>query len=256
MPPSLLRRGFLALALAVLWPALAWAWGNNLGLPPPAPVVDEYGLLSSDENAQLDQLLRNAKRNSGVEVSVFIPSSLRGREIEDFSIATAEEWKLGRKKEDRALLLIVAPKERKMRLEVGYGLEGEITDAFSRQVLDNTMRPLFREGRYYDGILATLLRIQEKVPLGLDGSAEDLARHGSQAAPPKLVSTLFLLFLIFFFVISSIFRGLFGYRRRGWWGGGGWGGGGWGGGGWSGRGGSSWGGGGGGFGGGGASSDW
>ncbi len=231
---------------------MVWGWGNQLNLPSPAPVVDEYRLLGPDESAQLDSLLRTAKQNSGVEIAVFIPSSLRGREIEDFSIAVAEEWKLGRKKEDKALLIVVAPKERKMRIEVGYGLEGEITDAFSRQVLDQVMRPLFREGRYFEGILGTLAKIQEKVPLGLDAQQAESARStagNSRNAPSSVFSLLLILFIIVFVVISSIFRraGLGG----GYWGGGfGGGGGGWG------SGGSSWGGGGGGFGGGGSSSSW
>lgn len=247
------------LLLCFLLPAFAWGWGNDLKLPAPAPVVDEFGLLDARESAALETMLRNAKQSSGVEIAIFIPANLRGREIEDFSIATAEEWKLGRKKEDRALLITIAPKERKMRIEVGYGLEGEITDAFSRQVLDNTMRPLFREGRYFDGIVATLYRLQEKVPLGLDANAAPRIRDGRSI--PISPFTLFVLLFLFIFVFLPILRVmnfLGGGYRRGPWGGGGWGGGGgWsGGGGWgSGRG-SSWGGGGGGFGGGGSSSSW
>jgi uncharacterized protein len=257
MKSSLVRAGFFFLAICALVPCFAWAWGNNLNLPPPAPVVDEYGLLSSDETAQLENLLRTAKQNSGVEISVFIPSTLRGREIEDFSIATTDQWKLGRKKEDKAFLITIAPKERKMRIEVGYGLEGELTDAFTRQVLDNTMRPFFREGRYYEGILATLVRLQEKVPLGLDANSAPQVDDRSYSGRPH-VSLIFLL-LLFLFIGLPILRFLSflsGGRRRSYWGGG-WGGGGFGGGGgWGSSGGSSWGGGGGGFGGGGSSSSW
>jgi uncharacterized protein len=214
-------------------------------------VVDEYGLLSSGESGRLASLLRAAKQNSGVEIAVYIPSTLRGREIEDFSIAVAEEWKLGRKKEDKALLFVIAPKERKMRIEVAYGIEGLVTDAFSRQLLDNVMRPYFRDGRYYQGILATLVKLQEKVPLGLDGEQAAAEQRADREAPPGVFLLLFILFIIGFLVITSFFRraGLGGYDG-GFGGGGGWGGGS------RGSGGSSWGGGGGGFGGGGSSSSW
>ncbi len=226
---------------------LVWAWGNDLKLPSPAPVVDQFGLLGGDQQSQLEQILRAAKSRSGVEISVFIPASLQGREIEDFSISVAEQWKLGRKKEDRALLLVIAPKERKMRLEVGYGLEGEVTDVVSRRLLDDVMRPHFRAGQYLQGIMATLVGIQQRVNLGLgepeirEFSDSRVRRGGSLSF---LQAVFFLLIVILFVVFSVVGRAFGGGRHRyhGGWSGG--------------SGGSSWGGGGGGFGGGGASSSW
>ena len=229
------------LFLALIAPS-AWAEKPKLSLPTSAPVVDEANLLSASDDAQLDQLVRRIKASSGVEVTVYIANSLRGLEIEDFAIAVATQWNLGRKKDDRGLLLVVAPAERKMRFEVGRGLEGDLTDVFARRVLDDTMRPLFKQGRYFEGILAALGRIQEKVPLGLQPN--EIPQGDS-----------FLLFLLVFFLFAKL-QGLASGRRGygGYYGGGGsWGGGSWGGG--SG-GGSSWGGGGGSFGGGGSSSNW
>ncbi|MGZ3656566.1 MAG: TPM domain-containing protein [Bdellovibrionota bacterium] len=230
------------------------AWDSDLALPPPAPVVDEFHLLSNGEFSQLDQLVRRIKTTSGVEITVFIPATLQGRQIEDFSIAVAEKWKLGRKKEDRGLLLVVAPKERQMRFEVGSGLEGDVTDVFSRRILDDTMRPLFKQGRYYDGIVAALARIQEKVPLGLQPSEIG----GAGAAGNSDSFRLFMLLLVVVFLLHLLSRfgggGRGGYRGGGYVGG--FGGGGGGGGDIGGGGGGSWGGGGGGFSGGGSSSSW
>ncbi len=228
------------------------AWDSQLSLPPPAPVVDEVGLLSREEQQSLDRLLRNIKTQSGVEISVYVASSLRERAIEEFSLAVAEQWKLGRKKEDKALLFVLAPKEKRMRLEVGYGIEGDITDAFSRRVLDNVARPYFQQGRYAEGILAALGALQEKIPLGLAEEEVPRQRQGLKLSP-FLVFVLIVLFIIF--SIIGRLMGFSGHHRRGGFGGyGGWGGGG----GFGGSigGGSSWGGGGGGFGGGGASSNW
>src|SRR5262249_38702968 len=147
-------------------------------------------------------------------------------------IAVTDQWKLGRKKEDKGLLILIAPKERKMRIEVGYGLEGELTDAFTRQVQDDVMRPLFRDGRYYDGILASLGAIQEKVPLGLDANqipsaAEERGSdHGRKLH--VLLTLLFLCFFVFMPLLNLLNRinGGGRYRRGPWDGGGGWGGGG------------------------------
>lgn len=250
-----LARALLVIPMLLVLPSLGWAWGSDLKVPPPAPVVDEFGLLDSSESGRLASVLQGIKAKSGVEISVFIPATLQDRVIEDFSIAVAEQWKLGRKKEDKALLFVIAPKERKMRLEVGYGMEGEITDAFSRRLLDDVMRPYFRAGRYVDGILACLVGIQQKVNLGLEASeAQAYSQPGEgRRGQGSALETFFIIVLIVIFIVFSLVSRVlgFGRRRSGWYGGGYGGGGGWGGGG-----GSSWGGGGGGFGGGGASSSW
>lgn len=218
-------------------------------------MVDEAGLLDRADQARVDQLLREIKARSGVEISVFITPSLEDRAIEEYSLAAAEQWKLGRKKEDKALLFLVAPKERQMRFEVGYGLEGDITDAFSGRVLDGVVKPYFAQGRYADGILAGLGALQEKIPLGLNA--------GETPPPParrkKGGGSFLIWILIFLFVVLPFIGRLLGFApamRRSHGGFGGWGGGGGFGGGFGGSGGGSWGGGGGGFGGGGASSSW
>jgi uncharacterized protein len=248
---------YLALSLLLLCQS-AFAWDSNIQLPPAAPVVDEFGLLQQGERDSLAQLLSDIKAKSGVEISIYIPASLQGRVIEDFSIAVAEKWGLGKKKVDRGLLFVVAPKERKMRFEVGYGLEGDVTDAFSRRILDNRVQPLFKEGRYYEGIVAGIAGLQEKIPLGL--SEEQVPTDQPTGIPLGILSLLIIIFVIFILpalMISAIARRLgIGGGRRGPWGGGGWGGGGGFGGGWGGGSGGSWGGGGGSFGGGGASSGW
>jgi uncharacterized protein len=233
--------------LAFLAPA--WAAGPALDLPPAAPVVDEARLMSSSEDAQLDQLVRDIKARSGVEITVYIAKSLQDRSIEDFSIDVARKWGLGNKKEDRGLLLVIAPTERQMRLEVGGGLEGDVTDLFARHVLDDGLRPYFRQGRYYDGILGALQVVQEKVPLGLEASVAPTPPSQRGGGIP-IRGNLIFWFIVVIFLLSRFSRlGMLGMFL----GGGGRGGGSWGGGG---GGGGSWGGGGGGFSGGGSSSSW
>ena len=218
-------------------------------------MVDQFNLLNPSEQAKLSALLRNIKEKSGVEISVYIPAGLQDHAIEEFSMAVAEKWKLGNKKEDKALLFVFAPAERKMRLEVGYGMEGIFTDAYSRRLLDDNVRPYFKEGRYYSGIVNGIYAVQEKIPLGL----EKRAKRRSNGIPDGIMVWIIILVIVLSVLmrIAQMF-GLLGYYGGGPRGGGGYGGWGGGGGGWGGgsSGGSSWGGGGGGFGGGGASSDW
>lgn len=246
----------LALGLFLL-AAPAFAVGEHIALPPAAPVVDEAHLLGATDDARLDQLVRRIKREKGVEITIFIANDTRGLALEDFSIDTATQWGLGLKKEDKGLLLTIVPSTHQMRIEVGYGLEGDLPDAFTHRVLDGGLRPYFRQGRYFDGILAGLNLLEEKVPLGLQ--REDFAKPADEDPPLGIGMKLFIAFIIFIYLLSWISRLRSpGYRRYGtsyWWGGGGWGGG-WGGGGFGGGSGGSWGGGGGGFGGGGSSSNW
>jgi uncharacterized protein len=252
-----MRKAFFApFILLAFWGMPAAAWQADLKIPAPAPVVDEFGLLSASESERLGNLLRELKGRSGVEVSVFVAGNLRELTIEDFSLAVVEQWKLGRRGEDKALLFLVAPRERAMRFEVGYGLEGEITDAFSRRVLDNVVRPYFLAGRYGDGILAGLAALQERVPLGIREGEAPSGRPSGGLPAAAVVFVLLVLIFTLSFLGNALGGSTLGYRRvgRGGWGrSSGWGGGLGGGG--LGRGGG-WGGGGGGFGGGGATSRW
>ncbi len=249
-----MRALFAAALILFSSPVMALDKGLEIPARPSAPVTDEVGLLDSSEQSTLNQWLREIRTKAGVEIAVYIPNSLQDRDIADFSMAVAERWGLGQKKADKGFLFVVAPKERKMRFEVGYGLEGDITDAYSRRVLDDRVKPYFSAGKYAEGIAAGIAAVAEKV--GVDPSLAEKGEPQGAAGIPGWALFL-LLFLIFGAgtFLRSLF-GVYGYyprgRGRGPWGGG-WGGGSFGGGSF---GGGSWGGGGGGFGGGGASSSW
>jgi uncharacterized protein len=219
------------------------------------PVIDESHLLNTSEEERIDQVLRAFHEQAKFQMAIFIPASLQDLTIETFSISVAEKWKLGRKGEDRGLLLVIAPKERKVRLEVGYGLEGDLTDAFSYHIVHEVLPPYFKERRFGDGILIAIEEIAKKLNLEVPVEVPNrLQSEPEQQNTPRgdLVTLIFLLL----FGGAFLWPYFFGMRRYGggyWGGGGGWGGGGWGGGSSSG---GNFGGGGGGFGGGGASSDW
>ena len=144
----------LAAWLLGLWLALhALA---AIAFEPPAfagDVRDEAGVLDEAQRAMLAERIRAMRARDGVWAAVFVASGLQGESIEAAAVATFEKWKLGEAGRDNGLLVMVAPVERKMRIEVGYGLEGAITDALSKRVVDEIYKPAFRDGRYAEGLL-------------------------------------------------------------------------------------------------------
>ncbi|CAA9509907.1 MAG: Beta-propeller domains of methanol dehydrogenase type [uncultured Sphingomonas sp.] len=241
-------------------------------------VVDGANLLSPADEAELTGELQNLEQRSSRQLVVATVPSLGGYEIEDYGYRLGRAWGIGQKEADNGAILLVAPNERKVRVEVGSGLEPILTDALSNRVIDEVIIPRFKAGDYPGGIKAGVdsLMTQLQAPpevaerAALE-AAQARAQRGSQRSNggPGLGAILFW-GLIILFVILPLVRGLGGgrkyrgRRRRGWggpviiWGpgfgggGGGFGGGSFGGGG--GFGGFS--GGGGGFGGGGASGSW
>lgn len=218
------------------------------------PVVDQAGMLSPSAASSLGSLLRTVHDRGGSQIQVAILSDLGGLPIEDASIRVTDQWKLGGAKTDNGVLLLIAAKEHKVRIEVGQGLEGDLPDAIANRIIREIIVPYMRQGQpdqaVIQGVLAILQHTDPKLA-GLSG--------GAASATPKpplngdVVQLILMLILFGFFFLPIFFRP-FG-RGGGFWGGGGFGGGGFGGGGW-GSGGGGWSGGGGGFSGGGASGGW
>ncbi len=233
----------------------AWA----LDLPAlSSPVVDEAGLLNFSDRREIETWIYQYKKSGKAQIQVAIVESLQDVPIEEYSIKLVEQWKLGTGVKDDGVLFLISATDRKMRIEVGQGLEGALTDIQSKRILDDRVRPLFRSGQYAAGVAAGVAEIIKAVDPEYINAQPEQAYGGEE----KLFSGGNLLYLIL--IILIIFLNIVGktsrLRRRGLYGGligGGWGAGtGWGGGqGW-GSGGGGWSGGGGGFSGGGASSNW
>jgi uncharacterized protein len=212
------------------------------------PVMDQVGVLPDSFKQQLTELLLDFNRRGKAQIQVLIIDSLQGEVIESLSIRIADQWKLGSKEKDNGILFLISMKERKMRIEVGQGLEGAIPDVYAKRIISDGVRPLFKHKRYSDGVYAgvtSLMRLADK-----EFADEKQLQEQPQPLSMKSNIILFLVFGLFAFVIIAA-RGGGGPFI-----GGGWGGGGWPGGGGGSRGGGSWSGGGGGFSGGGASGDW
>src|ERR1700744_2615786 len=149
------RATFLALLLC--WAFAAFA---DVAVPPlTGRVVDQTGTLSSDTIASLTQTLKDLQARKGSQIAVLIVPTTAPETIEQYSIRVAEAWKIGRKKIDDGALLVVAKNDRKLRIEVGYGLEGSLTDATASRIIDEIIVPHFRTGDFAGGISAGVDRI-------------------------------------------------------------------------------------------------
>ena len=225
-------------------------------------VVDDAGMLSSDTKTGLTEKLAALEQKTSRQLVVVTVPSLQGHEISDYGYQLGRAWGIGQAKLNNGILFLVAPNEHKTRIEVGYGLEPIITDAFSSVVIQTQVLPKFRSGDFNGGVVAGANALIEQLSLETSeaekraaAAQQQLQRHDDGGG--GLVGFLVILFI--FIAISRIFGGwgllpfLFmgGGRGGGYGGGGGWSGGG---GGWSGGGG--FGGGGGSFGGGGSSGSW
>jgi uncharacterized protein len=244
----------------LLFAAFAGAASAALPIPPPPDhrINDYAGVLSADERARLEDALRTRERESSNQIVVAIFRSLQGESLEDYSIRLAQAWRVGQKGLDNGVIFLAFLDDRKMRLEVGYGLESKLTDALSGQILRQAVAPRFREGKIADGIAAGLDAIQQAIAGTYKAAPQGQAGRARGFSPVQLMLLLFVVSGIFSIVIPALYSSHI--RRKGWTGGSrGWGGptiftgGGWGSGG---GGGGDFGGGGGSFGGGGASGDW
>lgn len=119
-------------------------------------VLDETGVLAESDRAILLARIRDLRDSGDVWAAIYVARSLQSDSIEQAALQTFESWKLGQSGKDNGLLIMIVPSERRMRIEVGYGLEGFITDAFSKRVIEEQFKPAFREERYAEGLMAGL----------------------------------------------------------------------------------------------------
>ncbi len=161
--------------------------------------VNDWGdLLSSTQERQLEQALRNYEDESSNQIILATFPSLDGESLEDVSERMFSAWNLGQSGKDNGVLLSIFKKERKIRIEVGYGLEGALPDATAGQIIRNEITPYFKEGRWYEGIVGGLQGIIQATSGEYTGTG---ARRGGEGK--KNSSPLGLLFPIIIFLLLS-----------------------------------------------------
>ena len=133
-------------------------------IPAPTGHVNDFaGVLTSDQKTVLENSLRDYEQKTTNEIAVATVKSLNGGDITDFTIRTFEEWRVGKKGKDNGVLFLAAIDDRKMRIEVGYGLEPYITDSQAGEIIRNIIAPEFKKENYYQGISKGITAIQNRI---------------------------------------------------------------------------------------------
>jgi len=255
-----IKPALIILILCLLFLLQPFSHADIIPEKPGNYVVDLADIIDNSSEYKLNQYLQELEQKTTAQLVVLTIKSLEGGSIEDFSITIAHDrWKLGQKGKDNGVLLLISLKDRKYRIEVGYGLEGVIPDSLAGTIGRNYLAPFFSRGEYSKGVYATALALANEIAADsgvkitgmpkIKGSVQRTGKDRPVSLMGKIMSLVFfvIMFILFiknprlflmFFLLSSM-----GGRRGAWGGGGGFGGGGFGGGG-------------GGFGGGGASGGW
>lgn len=199
---------WLFFAAALLFAALSAA-AQVAVQPLKARVTDLTGTLSAEQRAALEQKLAAFEASKGAQIAVLLVPTTQPEEIEQYSIRVADAWKLGRKGVDDGVLFLVAKNDRKMRIEVGRGLEGAIPDVIAKRIGSDIVAPYFRQGDLYGGIAAGVERIIKTV----EGEPLPAPQPRAQQKPGTAFDGIesFLVFgFVLVFVIGSILRAALG----------------------------------------------
>ncbi|MFC1890645.1 TPM domain-containing protein, partial [Thermodesulfobacteriota bacterium] len=179
-------------------------------------INDYAGLLTPRQTSSLEQTLALHERKTTNQIILLTIPSLEGEDLEGFSIRVAEAWKPGVKGKDNGVILVVARDDGRARIEVGYGLEGALTDAQSSQIMRNGIIPHFKAGDYYSGIAVGLGTIVQAIEGEFQAAPGRSPVGGRRAAGPKSLAQM--LFFLFFIIITFVLRmgsfGMLGGRRR------------------------------------------
>ncbi len=202
---GLARRFFITfgLALGLLASGLAVA---QVAVPPlRGHFTDQTGTLTKEQQAALEQTLTAFEARKGSQLAVLMVATTAPEAIEQFALRLAEQWKLGRKTVDDGVILLVAKDDRALRIEVGYGLEGALSDITSKRIISETITPHFKQGDYFGGIAAGVDQIIRVV------GGEPLPQPVGQ--PPAGMQNLMQLGPLLFIValaVGAVLRGVFG----------------------------------------------
>ena len=160
-----LMSGLIALTLVMLAATASWSAEK---FPAPKGYVNDFaGVIDSASAQEMEAMLADLERRTTAEVAVVtVPDLGEFADVDEYAVNMFAAWKIGKKGEDNGVLVLLSMKERKVRIEVGYGLEGAITDGAAGDIIRDAMAPSFKTGEYGAGLLAGVRAIAAKIPPG------------------------------------------------------------------------------------------
>jgi uncharacterized protein len=204
--------GGIALAIGLF---MSGSMVSALSVPPAPslerPIVDQTGTLSEQQITDLAAKIKSGRAEKDYQLGILLIPTLEGRDIESYSIDVARAWGIGEADKDNGVLLIIAKDDRKLRLEVGNGLEGDITDLESGHIIRDVIAPKFKTGDYYGGISDGVTRVQAAVETDLDVSP---TTQGDNGLGVFLFQGGIILTVGFLWLVSIL------ARTKSWWAGG------------------------------------
>lgn len=199
------------ITLLTLIPSIASA----LNFPKPTGFINDYvGAINTETSTQLTNILTQFREKTGNEIAIAVVKSLEGEPIENYAVAMYKAWGMGKKGQDNGLLLLVAPNDREMRIEVGYGLEPYINDALAGRIIRETMIPHFREGDFSLGILNGAVEIVTAIskrsgvefdPIAAGNISSEKIYHLNSYESAKKETTFSKIFKIIFIILAILF---------------------------------------------------
>lgn len=182
-------------------------WGAELQLPAlTSPVMDQAGFLSEAERNDLAELAYEIYTNKGPQITILTVPDMQGYPIEDFSIRVAEKWQLGSKDQDNGLLVIIAKAERQMRIEVGQGIEGEITDYDTAKYTREIFPEYFRRGEFHAALRAFDEDVAKRFNIQVDPGRTAYVRRAPVRHSNGLLNRLFPIMLVIIVVVHLVMR--------------------------------------------------
>jgi uncharacterized protein len=171
-----------------------------------ARVTDLTATLTVDQRGQMESKLAAFEREKGAQIAVLLVPSVKPETVEQYALRVAEAWKVGRKGVDDGVLLLVARQDRKLRIEVGYGLEGALNDATAKRIVSETIGPRFKEGDFYGGIDAGLDAIVKVI----GGEALPAPANSTSMESGSKFEDFMPVAFILIFVVGGVLRSVFG----------------------------------------------
>lgn len=198
------KSGFLSFIFFLLFFSYSYSQQLPQQANPPRLVTDFTNTLQNQELEVLENKLLAFNDTSSTQIAIVILSSLEGYPISDYAIQLAEEWGIGQKEKDNGVLILVAKEDREVFIAVGYGLEGSIPDALAKRIIEQNIKPNFREGAYYQGL-------DEATNVLIQLSSGEYSAEKNPNSEKTPLSVFFILGLIFFLVLFSKMRSVRNY---------------------------------------------